>query len=123
MVSFALKTNNMITILHNPRCGKSRTGLQLLDQFQEEVVVRRYLDEPLSKEEIIDLLQKLNKKPKDIIRTQEKIWKENFAKKTLSDAELISILAEHPILIERPIVIRNEKAIVGRPPENILQLI
>lgn len=123
MVSFALKTNNMITILHNPRCGKSRTGLQLLDQFQDQVVIRRYLDEPLSKKEIIDLLQKLNKNPKDIIRTQEKIWKENYAKKTLSDVELITILAEHPILIERPIVIRNEKAVVGRPPENILQLI
>ena len=113
----------MITILHNPRCGKSRTGLQLLYQLQEEVVVRRYLDEPLSKVEIIDLLQKLNKKPIEIIRTQEKIWKDKFAKKTFSNSELISILAEHPILIERPILIRNEKAVMGRPPENILQLI
>lgn len=113
----------MITILHNPRCGKSRIGLQIIENLQEDFIVRHYLKDPLSKAELETLLQQLALTPEQIIRTNEKIWKENYKNKALTHEELIEILVEHPLLIERPIVIKGEKAVIGRPPENITRLI
>lgn len=113
----------MITLLHNPRCGKSRTGLQLIQNSPHEVNIRKYLDEPLTKEEIISILKKLNMSAIDIVRTNEKIWKEEFKNKTITTDELIDILVKCPILIERPIAIYGDTAVIGRPPENILTLI
>ncbi|MFN3639655.1 MAG: arsenate reductase (glutaredoxin) [Flavobacterium sp.] len=113
----------MITILHNPRCGKSRTGLQMIENLQEEITVRNYLKDPLNKPEIEKLLQQLDLTPNQIIRTHEKIWKDKYKNKDLTNEELIEILVEHPILIERPIVIKGDKAVIGRPPENITRLI
>jgi len=113
-------------IWHNPRCRKSREGLQTLQQLAEkhgiEIEIRKYLDEPPTPEELKEVLQMMGASPWDILRKQEKIWKENFKGKDLSDEELIRIMSENPKLIERPIVIYNGKAVLGRPAENIKTL-
>ncbi|PIE50080.1 MAG: arsenate reductase (glutaredoxin) [Flavobacteriales bacterium] len=112
----------MIQILHNNRCSKSRQCLAFLEDKNEDFEVIKYLENPLSVEEIKDLLVKLQLPAMDIVRTTEKIWKENFKGKEYSEEELISILAENPKLIQRPIVIKCNKAVVGRPLEKVEQL-
>lgn len=109
----------MITILHNPRCSKSRAGLALLEEKGAEFEVCKYLDEALTPDELTTILVKLNKRPLDLIRRNEKIFKEEFADKELSDEEWILAMLEYPQLIERPIVINGDKAVVGRPTEAI----
>ncbi|MBD3723798.1 MAG: arsenate reductase (glutaredoxin) [Flavobacteriaceae bacterium] len=109
----------MITIYHNPRCTKSREGLSFVENLNEEIVIRKYLDEPFTKAELKDVLKKLNYKPIDLVRTKEKEWTENYKGKELSDEELIDVLLEHPKLIERPIVVKENKAVVARPKELI----
>lgn len=109
-------------ILHNPRCRKSREGLQILQEQNEAFEVIEYLKSPLDVKEIEDLLAKLNISPLELVRTGESIWKENYKGKDLSDEQIVKAMADHPKLIERPIVIKGEKAIVGRPPELIRTL-
>lgn len=109
----------MITIYHNPRCKKSREGLAILEKSGHKFEVVKYLEEIPSKEDLKSVLDKLNISPMNLVRTQEKIWKENFKGKSLSDAEVIDAMHEHPKLIERPIVINGDKAAIGRPPEDI----
>ena len=109
----------MITILHNPRCSKSRAGLKFLEDKGAEFEVCKYLDEPLTPDELSDILRKLGKRPMDIIRTKEDVFKEEFKDKELSDEEWILAMLEHPRLIERPIIINGDKAIIGRPAEII----
>ena len=113
----------MIEIYHNARCSKSREGLSLLKSSGQEYEVREYLKEPLSEKEIIDLLNKLGMAPIELIRTNEKLWKENYKEKDLSDGELIRIMADHPKLIERPIVVKGNAAVVGRPADRINSMI
>ncbi|MCY2686680.1 arsenate reductase (glutaredoxin) [Salinimicrobium sp. TH3] len=113
----------MITIYHNARCRKSREGLEILKESGKDFEIREYLKEPLNEKEITDLLQKLNMAPIELVRTEEKIWKENYRDRDLSDKELIRIMAEHPKLIQRPVVETNTKAVVGRPASNIEDLI
>ncbi|MBZ9778157.1 arsenate reductase (glutaredoxin) [Psychroflexus sp. CAK8W] len=113
----------MITIYHNPRCKKSREGLAILEASGNEFEIVKYLEEVPSKEEISSILNKLNISPMDLVRTQEKIWKENFKGKSLSDAEVIDAILEYPKLIERPIVINGDKAVIGRPPEDIKRIL
>lgn len=110
---------NMITILHNNRCGKSRTALQFLESKGLDFKVRNYLEDPLSEVEIEDLLEKLDVSVHDIIRKNEDIWKEKFSETTYSDSELISILANYPKLLQRPIVIGDNKAIIARDLEKL----
>lgn len=110
-------------ILHNNRCSKSREALALLNDNNCEFEIRDYLKDPLSKKEIKELLAKLNCKPLDIIRKKETIFTENFADKKLSDDKWIDAMVKYPILIERPIVINGKKAIVGRPPALIKDII
>ncbi len=110
-------------ILHNPRCRKSREGLKILEDSGRDFTVIEYLKEPLSQEEITDLLDKLNMDALDLVRKSEKDWKENFKGREMSDAEIIAAMEAYPKLIERPIVISGDKAVVGRPPENILELL
>lgn len=88
-----------------------------------EFEIVKYLEEVPSKEEISSILNKLNISPMDLVRTQEKIWKENFKGKSLSDAEVIDAILEYPKLIERPIVINGDKAVIGRPPEDIKRIL
>lgn len=112
-----------ITIYHNPRCSKSRKTLALLQEHGIEPTVVEYLKNPPDKRELEIITRKLGVKPEQIVRRGEASFKEKFAGKSLSDSEWLDALAEHPILIERPIVIKGERAVIGRPPENVLDLV
>lgn len=104
----------MIQIYHNPRCGKSRNCLAFIDQSKQEYEIIPYLTESPSFEELKALLQKLDLQPIELVRTKEKIWIENYKGKTLSNDEVVQSMIDHPILIERPIVVKDGKAIIGR---------
>ena len=110
----------MIKIYHNNQCSKSRQCLTLLHNNTEQVQVIDYLNNPPTEAEIEELLQLLDIAPLDLIRKNEPIWKE-FSGKKMSDKELVKLLATYPKLIERPIVIMDNKAIIARPPELIFQ--
>lgn len=113
----------MITIYHNPRCSKSRQGLEILENSGKEFKVIKYLDEPISEEQLKEIIGLLGIKPIDLVRKNEAIWKSDFKGKELSDNEIISAMIKHPKLIERPIVVSNGNAVIGRPAENIKALI
>jgi len=116
--------NNKITIYHNPRCSKSRKTLEIIKRKKIDPNIILYLESKLSKAEIKDLLLKLRLSIRDILRTGEDEYKKNNLKnKNLSDDELIRFLIKFPKLLQRPIVVKNGKAVVGRPPENILNLL
>ena len=110
----------MIQIYHNQRCGKSRNCLAFLEESGKEYQVIKYLENKLSKGELMSLLQKLNIKPIELVRQKEKIWIENFKGKTLSDDEIIKAMLENSILMERPIVINGDKAMIGRDLEKLI---
>ena len=110
----------MIKIYHNPRCRKSREGLQILENSGKEFEIIKYLEDIPSEEELAKIIKKLNINPIQLVRKNEKVWKENFKGKDLSDHEIVKAMIENPKLIERPIVINNNKAVIGRPPETIL---
>jgi len=109
----------MITIYHNPRCKKSRAGLQFLQSKTNEITVVEYLKNPLTEAELKDLLMRLNKKPQEMIRTQEAVYKQNFKGKNFTDDEWIKVMIENPKLIKRPIVVRGNKAVWGDPADEI----
>ena len=113
----------MIKIYHNPRCSKSRIGLEILQDAKIDFQVVKYLDDVPSEKELKDIIKKLGIKPIELVRKGEKIWKENYKGKELSDAEIINAMVKNPKLIERPIVIKGNKAVIGRPSENIEKLI
>jgi len=112
-----------IQIYHNPRCSKSRAGLALLQEQGIEPEIIKYLETPPTAEELTALLQKLDMKPRALMRTKEAIYKELGLKEVEDDAKLIEAMAAHPKLIERPVVVRGDKAVVGRPLENIEALL
>ncbi|MDB4060962.1 arsenate reductase (glutaredoxin) [Vicingaceae bacterium] len=109
-------------IYHNPRCTKSRQTLALIEAAGIKPEIIKYLENIPSKEELLDLLMKLNLKPADILREGEVAYKEIIKGKSFGDEELIQIMIENPKLIERPIVVRGNKAVLGRPPENAEKL-
>ena len=113
----------MIKIYHNPRCSKSRQGLAILEETGKEFEIVKYLEDKLTSKELETIISKLGIKPIDLIRKNEAIWKSDYKGKTLSDIEIINAMVKHPKLIERPIVVNNKKAVVGRPPESILEII
>lgn len=113
----------MIQILHNPRCGKSREGLSILEESGKEFEIIKYLENNPSKEELKGIIKKLNVEPLKLVRQNEVIWRENFKNKDLSDDEIIDAMVANPILIERPIVINGNKAVIGRPPVEISKII
>jgi arsenate reductase len=113
----------MIKIYHNPRCTKSREGLLELEALNQPIEIIKYLDNPISKEELIDILKKLNYKPIDLIRKNESIWKEQYKDKKLTDDAIINAMIEHPKLIERPIIINGNKAVVARPKDKIKEIL
>lgn len=113
----------MIKIYHNPRCSKSRQGVAILEESGKEFEIVKYLDSIPTKEELKDIINLLNISPIDLVRKNEKIWKEEFKGKELSDDEIIVAMVNNPKLIERPIVINKNKAVVGRPPENVSSII
>ncbi|KAF2341002.1 arsenate reductase (glutaredoxin) [Flavobacterium tistrianum] len=107
----------MIQIYHNPRCGKSRNCLAFIEKSNQDFEIIPYLTETPSFDQLKTLLGQLNLEPIQLIRTKEKIWIENFKGKTLSNDEIINAMVQNPILIERPIVVKDGKAIIGRDPE------
>lgn len=110
-------------IYHNPRCKRSRAGLQYLKDKQIPFEIIEYLKNPLTEKQLAGLLSKLNKKPSEIVRTQEEYYKKNLRGKEFSDHEWTRILLQNPSLIQRPIVEREYKAVIGDPPENIDHLL
>lgn len=109
----------MIKVYHNPRCKKSRAGLQYVQEHTDDFEIVEYLKNPIDVGELNNLLIKLNKKPCDIIRTQEAIYKSNFKGKNFTDEEWVKIMVENPKLIKRPIVVRDNKAVWGDPAEEL----
>lgn len=109
----------MIKIYHNPRCKKSREGLSVLENSGKEFEVVKYLEEVPSKEELREIIDCLGISPENLVRKNETIWKEKFGNRLLSDEAILDAMITYPKLIERPIVLANGKAAIGRPVENI----
>ncbi len=108
---------------HNPRCSKSREGLNYLNEKGITPMIVKYLDTPLNSQEIKQLLEKLGIKPIDLIRKNEDIYKKEIKGKDFSDEELIEAMANNPKLIERPIVINDTKAVIARPAEKMDEIL
>ena len=111
-----------VQILHNPRCGKSREALKLLQGQNCEIEIIEYLKNTPTKKELKTILSKLGLKAVDIVRKKEDVFLKKFKNKSFTNEEWLQILIENPILIERPIVIDGYKAVVGRPPELVIEL-
>ena len=109
-------------ILHNPRCSKSRATLNIILENDIQPTIRLYLDDPLSIEEIRNLLIKLDTTADQIIRKNEEVYKKLNLKDSNQEL-LIENISKNPILLERPIVVKGKKAIIGRPPENVMKLL
>ena len=113
-----------LTLYHNPRCSKSRGALELLEARGLAPTVVRYLDTPPSAAQLRDLLARLNISARQLLRSGEDEYKAlNLADSSLSEAQLIDAMAAHPKLIERPILVAGDKAVIGRPPEKILEIL
>lgn len=113
-----------LILYHNPRCSKSRAALQLLEARGLQPTVVHYLDNPPSATQLRELLDKLGLSPRQLLRQGEDEYRElNLADENLGDAELINAMISHPRLIERPILMNADRAVIGRPPENILELL
>jgi len=113
----------MITIYHNPRCKKSRAGLEYLKSKTADFEIKLYLkDDVFTNESLYDIIKKTGKNPVEMIRTQEAYYKQNMKGKDLSSNDIIKLMVENPKLINRPIVVKDEKAVWGDPPEKIEEL-
>ena len=113
----------MIKIYHNNRCSKSRSALQLLDTSGKEYEIIKYLEDIPTKSELKGIIKLLGISPIELVRKNEAIWKSEFKGKALTDDELIKTMIAHPKLIERPIVINGNQAVIGRPTERIFKII
>jgi arsenate reductase (glutaredoxin) len=111
------------TIFHNPKCTKSRQTLALLQEHGVEPQIIEYLKTPPTAAELKSILVKLGMKPEQLVRKGEDVYKANYAGKTLTDAQWIDAMVKHPILIERPVVVSGNRAVLGRPPENVKPLL
>lgn len=111
------------TIFHNPRCSKSRETLSLLEEIGENIEVIKYLEDTPSKEDLKKIIDLLGILPIELVRTKETVWIENYKNKELSAEEVIQAMVENPQLMERPIVIKNNKAAIGRPPYLVLDIL
>lgn len=113
-----------LQLYHNPRCSKSRSALQLLEERGLTPSIVRYLETPPDAGQLQELLRKLGLSPRQLIRSGEDEYQQlNLANPALTDAQLIEAMVKHPKLIERPILIVGDKAVVGRPPEKILEIL
>jgi arsenate reductase len=113
----------MITIWHNNRCSKSRDAVCLLEVKNIQAEVFEYLKTPPTAEQIRDIITKLNIEPEELVRKGEEIYKTDYKGRTLTRNEWIEAFLKHPVLIERPIVIKGDSAVIGRPIENIIDLL
>lgn len=110
-------------IYHNPRCSKSRQTLNLINESGKEIEIVEYLNTPPTIEELKSIIDLLGISPEQLLRKNEAIFKEQFKGKSYSDDEWIQIMIDNPKLIERPIVVDGKKAVLGRPPENVIILL
>ncbi|PIF05526.1 MAG: polyphosphate kinase 1 [Draconibacterium sp.] len=117
------KHHIVMIIYHNPRCAKSRAGLQYLESKGYNIEVKKYLTEGISENELRDVISKSGKNPFYFVRTQEKVFIENYRGKTLTDDEWIKVLVAHPRLLQRPIVVNGDKAVLANPPENVESIV
>lgn len=113
----------MITIYHNPRCGKSRECLAFVENSNEEFEVIKYLETPLSYSKLIEIIGLLKIKPIELVRIKEPIWVEKFKNQSLSDTQIVQAMVDFPILIERPIAVKGNKAVIARPMEKIKEIL
>lgn len=113
----------MIKIYHNPRCGKSREGLAILENSGNDFEMVKYLEKVPTQKELETILGILGMAPMELVRTNEAIWKEKFKGKSMTDEEVVAAMIAYPKLIERPIVIMGNQGVVGRPPEKIKALL
>tara|TARA_R110002049_G_scaffold329_20_gene1949 strand:+ start:1147 stop:1491 length:345 start_codon:yes stop_codon:yes gene_type:complete len=113
----------MIKIYHNPRCGKSREGLAILENSGKEFEIIKYLEDVPTKKELQAILKILGISPLELVRVNETIWKDKYKGKSLTDDQILDAMIENPKLIERPIVIQNKQGVIGRPPERIKGLL
>lgn len=112
---------NKTIVFHNNRCSKSRCAIDYLNEEKIDYEVFNYLD-GISKEKLQEVVSMIGIKPEELVRKSEKIYKENYKGKTLTDNEWLNAMVEHPVLIERPIVIKDGKAVIGRPLERVIEL-
>lgn len=113
----------MITIYHNSRCSKSRDGVCFLENSKQDFQIINYLETIPTKEELKELLQKLNIPAIELVRKKETIWIENYKNKILTEDEIIEAMINHPKLIERPIIVNGNKAVIARPTERINEIL
>jgi len=117
------RTDDRILFLHNPRCSKSRAALALLEQRGTPLDVRRYLEQPLSEAELADLAQRLGRPALEWVRRGEAEFRAAGLSAASKEEDVLAALAAHPVLLERPLAIRGARAVVGRPPERVLELL
>ena len=118
-----MSAKERVTIYHNPRCSKSREALAILRKRGIEPNIVEYLETPPTVTQLRDVLARLGMKPVQVLRKSEAIYKARFADKILNDEQWLEILSANPVLIERPIVIKGDRAIIGRPPEKVEDLL
>ena len=113
------KHHILMKIYHNPRCAKSRAGLKYLEEQAYDIEIKKYMTEGLTEKELKEIISLSGYKPFDLVRTQEKEYVQNYRGKKITDSEWIKILAENPKLLQRPIVVNGNKAVLANPPEKI----
>ena len=117
------ESDEQLVLLHNPRCSKSRATIALLEERGAKFQLREYLSDPLSRDELTSLAQRLGRPPRQWVRNKETTFSEAGLSGDSSDDELLDAVAAHPILMERPILVRGQRAAVGRPPEDVVALL
>ena len=122
ILNLCLIKTSMLKIYHNPRCSKSRETLQIIKDEGKEVEIVEYLNQIPTASELKGILTKLGLAPQQILRKGEPVFKEKFKGKTLTNDEWIEAMVTYPKLIERPIVIKGDQAVLGRPPQNVVDL-
>ncbi len=130
MTTKKIKTENAtspsemaVKLYHNTRCSKSRDVCTILEKKKVKTEVIEYLKTPLTQKELKDLLKMLNMKASELVRKGEPLFKEKYQGKKLTEVQWIKALIENPILIERPIIVKDDKAIIGRPPEKVIEFL
>jgi len=113
----------MLTIYHNPRCRKSREALEIMEKAGKKFEVVYYLDNTPSVAELTEVVEKLGGEAFDLVRKEEQIFKDEYRGKEFSNEEWIEIMIANPILIQRPVVFDDKKAVIGRPPEDVKELL
>ncbi|MBT8256276.1 MAG: arsenate reductase family protein [Bacteroidia bacterium] len=113
----------MIVVYHNPDCSKSNACLNFMETSKHDFKLVKYMDEPLTEKKLRKILELLDFEPLELVRTNELIWQQKYATKNLSDTEIIHAMLTYPDLMQRPIVINGDKAVIGRPPERVLDIL